>query len=291
MALYAAITGSLIMVGVVLMVLAFRPAPPKRDRRKSGPTLAQKWSAVSRRTKTTILVGLILGVVAAAFSGIIVLIVVVPAAVIGLPLLLGKPDTRERDLLSELETWARSLAAAAETGNFTLRQVIEVTKGSVPPLLRVAVDRLAARMSGSWSSADALRQFAAELNSAHVDEVVIYLIQAAEYNSGGITRALEDVAQMLSDQVKLQLETAIEREKPRRALVTMTGIIATVLASIILLSRTSQVAPYRTPLGEIILAIILGSFVLLLIWAKAQSTVKPEGRIVLSSQAAEGESS
>lgn len=283
MPLYAWFTGALVMAGIVLLVVAFRPAPPKQPRRNTGPTLTQKWAMVSRNTKTRIVVGLALGVLAAAFSGIILLIVVVPAAIIGLPLLLGRPNTRERDLLSELETWSRSLAAAAETGNFTLRQVIEVTQGSAPPLLRVAVDRLSTRMKGAWSNADALREFAGELNSAHVDEVVIYLIQAAEYNSGGVTRALEDVAQMLSDQVKLQLETAIEREKPRRALVTMTGIIGVVLAGIILLSHTPQVAPYRTPVGEGILAGILASFVLLLIWAKSQSTVKPDARIVLSS--------
>jgi tight adherence protein B len=282
MAIYASLTGAMVMAGIVMMVFAFRPAPKKRQRRNVRPTLPQRWAAITRRTKNTILLGLILGVATAALSGILILVVVVPAAVIGLPLLLGKPDTRERDLLSALESWSRSLSSAAETGSFTLREVVAITRGSATPILRVAIDRLNQRMSGSWSNSDALRQFAVEMYSAHVDEVVIYLIQAAEYNAGGLTKALDAVAEMLADEARLQLDTAIEREKPRRSLITMTGIIAVVLTGIIVFSHTSQIALYRTPLGEVILAVILAAFVLLLVWAKAQTRVKPDARIILS---------
>ena len=208
MTIYAALSGAILMAGIVMMVFAVRRAP-EQPRTRSGRSIPQRWATVTRRTKTTILVGLILGVVAAAVSGIVILVVVVPAAVIGLPLLLGKPDTRERDLLSALESWTRSLSSAAETGSFTLREVITITRGSAPPILRVGVDRLNQRISGSWSNAAALRQFATEMNSAHVDEVVIYLIQAAEYNAGGLTKALDGVAEMLADEVKLHLDTAI----------------------------------------------------------------------------------
>jgi tight adherence protein B len=281
MLIYAALAGGLLMGGIVMMVVAFRPAPNRPDRHSSQPTLTQRWAAVTRRTKTTVLVGVLLGMVAAAVSGILILVVVVPAAVIGLPMLLGKPDTRERDLLSALETWSRSLSSAAATGAFTLREVISITRGSAPAILRVGVDRLNQRMSGSWSTSEALRQFAAEMNSAHVDEVVIYLIQAAEYNAGGLTKALDAVAEMLAEENKLQLDTAIEREKPRRSLITMTGIITVVLVGIILFSHTNQIGLYRTPLGEVILAIILGVFVVLLVWARAQSRTQPEPRIIL----------
>jgi tight adherence protein B len=285
MALYAALTGVMLMAGAVTMVFALRPVPERPQRRDLRRTLPRRWATVTRRTKTTILFGLILGVVAATVSGIVILVVVVPAAVIGLPLLLGKPDTRERELLSALEGWARSLSSAAETGSFTLREVIAITRGSAPPILRVGIDRLTQRMSGSWSSSDALRQFAAEMNSAHVDEVAIYLIQAAEYNAGGLTKALDAVAEMLADKVTLQLDTAIERDKPRRSLITMTGIITVVLAGIIVFSHSSQIGLYRTPLGELILAIILSVFVLLLIWAKTQTRLTPDPRIIAPTSA------
>ena len=123
MALLAALAGAVLVAGVILLVRAFRPAPPKPvSKKQSTPTPLQRWRAVSRRTKNLILLGIVAGVFASAISGIILLVVVVPAAVVGLPLLLGKQDTRERDLLSALEAWTRSLASTAETGEFTCRR-------------------------------------------------------------------------------------------------------------------------------------------------------------------------
>ncbi|MBO9041470.1 MULTISPECIES: type II secretion system F family protein [Curtobacterium] len=283
MALLAALAGAAVVAGIILLVRAFQPAPPKPVAKKpTGPTLAQRWKAVSRRTKNLIVVGLVAGVITSAISGIILLVVVVPAAVVGLPLLLGKQDTRERDLLSALESWTRSLASTAETGEFTLREVIDVTRASTPAIIRVPVDRLAARMNGSWSSSAALRAFADELDSPWVDEVTIYLIQAAEFSSGGLAKALEGVADNLAVQTTMRIEIYNERDKPRRTMRTMTLIIGAVLVGIVLFSHTQQISMYRTPLGQVILAIILAGFVALLVWAKSLTRTRPEPRIILT---------
>ncbi|MCS6576331.1 hypothetical protein NYS52_17530 [Curtobacterium flaccumfaciens pv. flaccumfaciens] len=283
MALLAALAGAAVVAGIILLVRAFQPAPPKPVAKKpTGPTLAQRWKAVSRRTKNLIVVGLVAGVITSAISGIILLVVVVPAAVVGLPLLLGKQDTRERDLLSALESWTRSLASTAETGKFTLREVIDVTRASTPAIIRVPVDRLAARMNGSWSSSAALRAFADELDSPWVDEVTIYLIQAAEFSSGGLAKALEGVADNLAVQTTMRIEIYNERDKPRRTMRTMTLIIGAVLVGIVLFSHTQQISMYRTPLGQVILAIILAGFVALLVWAKSLTRTRPEPRIILT---------
>lgn len=285
MALLAALIGALLVVGVVMVVLYFRPAPPKRTKRRSGPTLTQRWAEIPRRTKTLIVIGVSAGILGGLISGILLLVVVIPAAVVGLPLLLGKQDTREKDLIIALEAWARSLASTADTGTFTLREVIGVTRGSAQPVLRVGIDRLYLRMSGSWPTADALREFAEEMNSAYVDEVVIYLVQAAEFSGGGLTKALSGVADTLAGQAKLRMEIFNEREKPRRTMQVMTGIVAVVLTGIVAFSHTSQIAYYSTPAGEVVLAAILALFAGILVWAKTQTRTKPEPRIVLNQEA------
>lgn len=237
MALVAAFLGAVIAAGIILLIVAFRPAPPKRVAPRREAQLSTVWKQTTRRTKSLILIGIVLGLIAATISGIIVLVVVVPVAVVGLPLLLGR-QTQERDLLSALETWTRSLASTSETGSFTLREVVGVTRGSAPPLLRIAIDRMYNRMSGSWSNTAALRAFADELDNVAVDEVVIYLVQAAEFNAGGLAKALESLADNLATQVKQRLTIDNERDKPRRTLVTMTGIVAIVIVGIVLFSRT-----------------------------------------------------
>ncbi len=72
----------------------------------------------------------ILGIVAAVISGFPVMVIVVPAAITIVPALLGKPSTYERDLILALENWARSLASTADTGAFTLREVIGITRAA-----------------------------------------------------------------------------------------------------------------------------------------------------------------
>lgn len=281
MVLLVILTGTITVAGVVLLVLALRPAPPGQAGKRRRATLTGQWARIGRRTKALLAFGIAAGLLAAALSGIIVLVVVIPAAVVGLPLLLGKADTRDRDLLSALEAWARNLAATAETGAFTLREVISISRASAPPALRVPVDRMCNRMNGSWSSAAALRAFADEMDNAWADEVVIYLIQAAEFHAGGLSTALDGLADTLASQVKLRMTIYNERDKPRRTLVTMTGIIAVVLAGIIVFSRTPQLAAYTTPVGQMILTVILGVFLLLLVWAKRQTRTHPEPRIVI----------
>ena len=282
MALLAALVGAGIVGGIILLIVAFQSAPPKRQRDRRPTKTTALWARTSPRTRLLLLIGVVVGLISATLSGIIVLAVVIPVAFVGLPLLLGKQDTRERDLLSALETWARSLASTADTGSFTLREVIAVSRASAPPILRIAIDRMHNRMLGSWSNAAALRAFADEMDNAWADEVVIYLIQAAEFNAGGLTKALESLADNLATQVKQRIAIYNERDKPRRTLMTLTGIVAMVLLGIVAFSRTPQLAAYSTPVGEIILSGVLGSFVLLLVWAKAQTRGKPESRIIIN---------
>jgi hypothetical protein len=280
MLLAAVLTGTATIGGVLLLIRAFRPVPPRPNRKPYRVTVAGRWRSISRRTKILLTVGIVAGLLGAAMSGIIVLVVVIPVAVVGLPLLLGKADTRERDLLSALETWARALAATADTGAFTLKEVIGISRTAAPAALRIRVDRMYQRMNASWTTAAALRAFAEEMDDAWADEVAIYLIQAAEYHAGGLSAALAGLADNLAGQVKARMVIYTERDKPRRTLVTMTGIIGFVLAGIVVFSRTPQIAAYSTPAGQSILTIILAVFLLLLLWAKRQTHTSAEPRII-----------
>lgn len=277
--LLAAIAGMLLIAGVVLALPTTQF--PTRGLRRPRRTLAARIRSIPARTKVLVLAGLAAGAVAAAISDVLVLIVVVPIAVVGLPALLGKPDTRERDMLSAVEAWARRLAAGSATGRLTLRDVIAVTRTSTPPVLRPAVDRLHARMASTWTTTGALRAFAAELDSAWVDEVTIYLIQAADYSSAGLAEALHAIAGNLAAQVRLRAEVFKERERPRRVMIQITAIAAGTVALVILFARTPQLAAYSTPIGQLLLTVVLTVLVALLVWARHIGRPRPEARFLL----------
>lgn len=276
------LAGVLIVGGILLGIRAFIPTPVKEPTPRRRPRTLTRLANMTARTKTLIVIGIIAGIVAAAISGILLLIVVVPIAVIGLPLVLGKQDTRERDMLSALEGWSRSLAAASATGRLTLRQVIWVTRTSTPEILRPGVDRMNQRMLTSWTAADALRAFGEELDSAWVDEVVIYMIQAADYSSNGLADALNTISENLAAQVKLRAEVYKEREKPRRVMIQITAIVGVVLALVALFARTPQLSAFSTPIGQLALAVVLASLAVLLFWARAIGRPKPEPRFLLT---------
>lgn len=276
--------GALIVTGIVLGVLAFRPPAPKPAvQRKQRRSLREQWAAITPRSRALAVVGLVIGVIAAAISNVIIFVVVVPVAMVGIPAVLGKPDTRERDLLSALEAWSRSLASASATGRLTLREVIVVTRTSTPEILRPSVDLMVQRMTTAWSDADALRSFAEEMRSSWVDEVAIYLIQAAEYSSDGLADALEAIADNLADQVKLRGEVYKERERPRRAMTQIAVITAVTVALVVLFARTPQLAPFSTLIGQVLLTIVLAVMAGLFLWARYLGRTPAEPRFLLSS--------
>lgn len=277
--LLGALAGGIVAAGIVLLVTFLRPAPPKAPKAKK-PSLTTRWKRLSKATRTNFLIGLALGILTAAITGFPVMVILGPVALVGLPALLGKPSTHERDLVLALETWARSLASTSETGVFTLREVITITQASAPPMLQAPVNRLVARLSTTWSTSDALRAFADDLDSIYSDEVVVYLIQAAEFNAGGLSTALTSVADNLSSQAKQKLETEAELAKPRQTMVTMTAIMGLALAWILLSSATPQMQFFRTPVGAIALTIVLGIFLLLMIWAKVLARPVTQPRIL-----------
>ena len=262
-----------------------RPVQPRGGPRSPSKSRAML-RGLERRTQMRLIIGVIGGLATAAVSGIVLMVVIVPLAVVGVPILIGKQDTRERDLLTALEIWARSLAGAAATDRLTLMEAVGISRGSVPELLQLAVDRMYFRMSGSWTEADALRAFAAELDAPWVDEVTIYLIQAAEGRQAGLRDALDGIADNLSQQVDVRTQIYQEREKPRRALLQMTAITTIVVALVVVTARLPQFAAFTTPIGQIILAAAIAAFAGLLLWSKRIARPTPEPRIIVTEQVA-----
>ena len=68
MNLLAALAGGIAALGIVLLITYFRPAPPKPPKPKK-PGLTTRWKRLSKTTRTNFMIGLVLGVLAAAITG------------------------------------------------------------------------------------------------------------------------------------------------------------------------------------------------------------------------------
>ena len=113
--LLAALSGALIVAGLLgivagLRLVPERPPTPKRPR-------PAWWASIPSRRRWAAVAALAIGVVAGAFTGWLVLIVVLPAVVLGLPVLLSTSTEAGRIArLDGIAEWTRNLSGVLIAG-------------------------------------------------------------------------------------------------------------------------------------------------------------------------------
>lgn len=273
------------LLGVLAIVLGFLPSTEDKSAKMPSrlqTQLASYRSQFSKRRQLIALAGLAGGIALWVISGWIITLVAVPAAAIGIPILLGKgaePQNIER--LEAIETWTRSLSGLIVSGA-GLEQAIMVSLSSTPTPLRDQVTRLVARINARWSIQDALQGFADDLADPTGDLVVAHLQLAASERGPGLANALDDLAQDVFDEVKARRQIEADRAKPRQNVRLITYITLGVLA---LLPLGGQFfTPYGTPIGQLLLTIWLVVYVAVLVWLKQFSNGRPTPRILTNPQ-------
>lgn len=263
-----AVAGALIVAGVLGLVMALRPAhepvvaDPRPQRRRRGP----RWGSLTRRTRTLLLVGVGVGAVVAVVTGWLLAVVLVPLAVAGLPVLLSAPASAARvDRLEAMEEWTRSLSGVLTVG-VGLEQALIATLRSTPAAIRPEVTRLAARLRARWSTEQALRAFADDLDDATGDLIAANLILGARRRGAGLASVLEGLAESVAADVRARQAVEADRAKPRTTARWVTIITVTVLGFLAL--SGTYVAPYRTPIGQVALAVLLAAYIATLLWMR-----------------------
>ena len=278
----AVAAGLLIMAGLLGIGHGLHRIAPRQGARPAE-SLADLWAQVTRRPsgvrgrrRDLVLVGsLVAGFLIAALSGWVVGIVIMPALALGLPYLLVVPKPRDVELLEALDRWIRSLAATLAIGK-SVTDAIRVSRRTAPPLIAEEIGTLVVRLNNRWETADALRRFADELDSPDADGVIAALMLAVNRGANGASLTLQALADSLQSQLKSRRVIEIERAKPYVVVRQVTVISLITLGGVYLLSP-GFFEPYRTPLGQLILAVLLSLYLgsLILMRRKAQQHTRP----------------
>ena len=275
-----ALTTTLSILGLLVAVLGFLPAPAAETKAPSRVKAAFLTARVRFGRQRMMLagIGLIGGIILWLFTGWIVWIVIVPLAAVGVPYLLGGGgEQRKLDRLEGLETWTRGLAGLTVAGS-SLEQTIIASVNSSPDSIRDEVALLAARLNARWPTRSALRKFADDLADPTGDLIVAHLLLAERVRGAGLANALEDLAQSISEEVGVRRKIEADRAKPRQAIRITT--IATVVLIGLMPFISQFMAPYKTPLGQLLLAVWIGFDVVMLLWLKRITAGKPTPRIL-----------
>jgi tight adherence protein B len=277
----AIVAGLLIIGGLVGITYGLQRQARLPSRRSES--IKEWWARVTRRPtgsrgrqRDLILLGsMIIGFVMAMLTGWLILIIVLPVLALGLPYLLIVPKQRDIELLEALDRWVRSLAATLATGK-SITDAIRISRRTAPALLADEVNLLVTRLNNRWETRDALMRFADAIDSPDADGVVAALILASSRGANGASVTLQALADSIQAQLKGRRAIEVERSKPYVVVRQVTVISLSTLVLVFLLSP-EFFAPYRTPLGQALLSVLLISYLasLLLMRRKAHQPDRP----------------
>ncbi|WP_131104398.1 type II secretion system F family protein [Ornithinimicrobium sufpigmenti] len=273
--LLVALAGALIAGGTLTLVLGLlaRPAPPARPRRSST-----RRTRVSPRTRMLLGIGLAVGAVVAVSTGWVIAVAIVPLALAGIPVLLAAPPAqREVARLEAMEEWVRTVAGTLGAG-VGLEQALLRSLRSTPEPIKPEVTRLTARLRARWATEDALRAFADDLDDPTGDLIAANLALGARRRGGGLTTVLAALAESVGQDVRARREIESDRAKPRANARLITGITLAVLAFLAL--SGDYIAPYGSPVGQVLLGLFLALYAGMLIWLHTMAQAKAMPRFI-----------
>jgi len=281
-----ALTVTLALLGLLGIIVGLMPSTEDTSGKPPSP-IAARINAFrqqfTRRRQLIALGGLAGGIVLFAISGWILTLVAVPAAAIGVPILLGRgAEPANIDRLEAIETWTRSLSGLIVAGT-SLEQAIVVSLDSTPQPIRDQVSRLVARINARWPIEEALQAFADDLADPTGDLVVAHLKLSATERGPGLANALEDLAADVFDEVRARRQIEADRAKPRQNVRLITFITLGVLL-LIPFAGNQFFAAYKTPVGQLILAVWLVIYTGVLVWLSQFGAGKPTPRILANAR-------
>lgn len=284
--LLAAACGAALMGGMLLFAAGLRPPrEPETStpgRTGTGPSKLRVvlglTSQTSSRTRAYRLAAVSAGMVAWLLTGWVSLLLIVPGALLFLPSLI-RPRTNEEAIkrVEALEEWLRNLQGVITVG-MGIESALQASQRSAPPAIHVEVATLAANLRAGWSSEDALRAFADDLDSATGDLIVSSLILAVQRRGNGLGQVLAGLAESVAQDVRMQRLVEADRAKPRSTARWITLITLGVMA--LGATQTGYIAPYGTPLGQLVLLVLIAMYAGALLWMRSMTISKPLPRFL-----------
>jgi Flp pilus assembly protein TadB len=276
----AAVAGAMIAGGILGIITGLRPAPIAETKRAARrPAIwRRRWATISPARRWATIAALATGLVLAGLTGWVIAIVILPVAVLGMPVLLASPaDTGPIGKLDGIAEWTRNLSGVLVAGQ-GLEQALTASLRSCPDAVRPEVAGLVARLRGRWPTEAALRAFADDLDDATGDLVAAALILGSRKRGPGLAGMLTGLAESAAADVRARRQIEADRAKPRTIARLVTLLSAGALT--VLALTGSFLEPYRTPLGQIILLVLLAGYTASLVWLRKAAHSPPPARFL-----------
>jgi len=155
-------------------------------------------------------------------------------------------------------------------GAIGLAQAIVTSAARIDGPVSTAVRTLARRLQlDQGHPAPALREFADTIDDRTGDAVAAALLLALHQQSTGVAQILRQLADGVARDIRarrdIEAARAESRQSIRMLLVIQMGLL------VLLALTPAFAAPYSTPVGQVVMAMLLASTVALLVWMRRLS--------------------
>ncbi|MGF1662536.1 MAG: type II secretion system F family protein [Kineosporiaceae bacterium] len=266
--------GALVGLGLLAVVAGLRATP-----RRPGASRARAGRAAGAAARRVLLAAG-LGALVLVLTGWLVAAAVTAGAVMVWDRLVGgsAEERRSIDRLDALAAWSESLRDTI-AGAVGLEQAIPATAHAAPPVvagqLRALADRLAVRVPLT----DALRRFAADLSDSGTDLVVAALLLNARLRGPGLRDVLSALAVSIREEAEVRRRIAAGRRSTRRSVQIVLAVSAAFMVGLAVFNP-AYVAPYGTPAGQLVLALVFALFAAGVLWIRSLASYRLPGRFL-----------
>lgn len=260
---------------LIAALLGWKPSPRKRVGDRAGHVL---WGGAAGRRALTALGGAVLVAVLTRWP----VAAGAAAAVIYLwPTMFGgaRAATGQVERVEALATWTESLRDSI-AGSVGLEDAIRHSVGVAPPLLQPALQRLVARLRVQIPLTQALAAFAEEFEDSSAELVVAALILNSRLRGPGLVATLSALATAAREEIDMRRRIEEGRKSLRRTALIIVGATGVFAGGMAVFSR-DYVAPYSTPLGQLMLAVVLSVFAGGLMWIRSAANLRPPERFLV----------
>jgi Flp pilus assembly protein TadB len=178
-----------------------------------------------------------------------------------------------------LAMWTESLRDTI-AGAVGLEQAIPASARSAGPLLRPHLDALMDRIRGRMPLPDALHMLADDINDPSADIIIAALILNSRLRGPGLREVLGALAKSAREEVDMRNRVMAQRAGMRRAVQIIVVAVTVVVVGMAVLDH-KYVQPYGTPVGQLVLSLVMLLFAGGFFWLRRLSDVKTPERFLM----------
>jgi Flp pilus assembly protein TadB len=273
--LLVVLLGAVVGAGILLLVLALIPREDDEEM-KPPSALLESLRKAGIRVPIAAGVGLLILLLTrwpVAAAAVAVLVFVWPVLFGG-----AAAEAKAISRLEGLAGWTESLRDTV-AGAVGLEQAIPATAYAAAPSISKELTALADRLRVRVPLPQALQRFADEMNDSSVDLIVASLILNARLRGPGLREVLTSLSESARAALDMRQRVNAGRRSTRRS-VQIVMFVTVVFVLGLSLFNKKYVAPYSTPVGQLVLLIILGLFAAGFFWLRRLASFEMPDRFL-----------